>query len=179
MPNLQVMDVKMVTSQLAPPTSSPLGSLNTLATTADGQSGNNTNTPPGSGSSHGYPTTLGRTGSSGTLPLQSSITHSTAASKMVRGSSDRSLVNQAADGDSHSIKGMTKDWGIVIEAVEAEEKTMETDSELLEQSMISSLDTDALPQDSLSYCEALLKSFSARNLLVKKVIDYNDATDST
>ena len=35
-------------------------------------------------------------------------------------------------------------------------------SELLEGSIISSLDTDMMPEDYLTHCEALLKSFNAR-----------------
>ena len=37
-----------------------------------------------------------------------------------------------------------------------------SESELLEHSMISSMDTDLIPQDYISHCDALLQSFSAR-----------------
>jgi len=67
---------------------------------------------------------LGRTGSSEALPLQSSFTAS-AAARMVRGSSDRSLVNQAVDGDNQGVKGTTKEWGLVIEAMEMDEISTE------------------------------------------------------
>jgi hypothetical protein len=44
---------------------------------------------------------------------------------MVRGSSDRSLVNQAVDGDNQGVKGTTKEWGLVIEAMEMDEISTE------------------------------------------------------
>lgn len=124
LPNLQVMDVKLVTSHAAASTSSSsMASLNTpivnpvTQQTIDGQNAIHT----GSGSSH--PMTLGRTGSS--EALQSSFTISTGTSRMVRGSSGRSLLDHATDTDSQTIKGMGKDWGLVIEAVQVEENGVE------------------------------------------------------
>ncbi|KAI1319206.1 hypothetical protein EDD11_004600 [Mortierella claussenii] len=138
---------------------------------------------------------LRRTHSSGASSVQSSMTIS--ATRMARQPSDKSLVNHAsgtaaaaaaaaaatADNDSNHTDGTNsvgaKDWTLVIEAVEADDKDFESDSELLEQSMISSLDTDMMPDDYLSHCDALLKSFSARNHLVSKVIDYTSANAFT
>ncbi|KAF9914538.1 hypothetical protein BX616_008099 [Lobosporangium transversale] len=80
-----------------------------------------------------------------------------------------------ASSPSSSIREpIIKDWTLVIDVVEVDEEDHESDSEVLDQSMISSLDTDVIPGNYLSHCEALLKSFSARNLLVHKMIDFND-----
>lgn len=132
LPNLQVMDVKFVTSQAVMGTSSSSSaSLNapansTASQAADGRSSTSvSNTAIGIGSSGGNPMALGRTGSSEALPLQSSFTTSAAASRMVRGSSDRSLVNQTMDGDNQGAKGSTREWGLVVEAVEVEENSIE------------------------------------------------------
>ncbi|KAF9352622.1 hypothetical protein BGX34_012061 [Mortierella sp. NVP85] len=166
LPNLQVMDVKLVTSQAAMATSSGSSASLTATQTADGQGGSSTsNTASGIGPGGGNLMMLGRTGSSEALPLQSSFTASAASAasaRMVGGSSERSLVNQAVDGDNQGIKGTIKEWGLVIEAMEMDEISTESGSELLEGSIISSLDTDMMPEDYLTHCEALLKSFSAR-----------------
>ena len=125
LPNLQVMDVKLVTSQAAMTTSSGSSASLTATQTADGQGGSSTsNTATGIGPGGGNLMMLGRTGSSEALPLQSSFTAS-AAARMVRGSSDRSLVNQAVDGDNQGVKGTTKEWGLVIEAMEMDEISTE------------------------------------------------------
>ncbi|KAF9149048.1 hypothetical protein BG015_009186 [Linnemannia schmuckeri] len=60
----------------------------------------------------------------------------------------------------------SKDWTLVIDAVELDRRDQE------------SLDTDSIPEDYLLHCEAIMKSFSARNLLLRKVIDYANATSS-
>ncbi|GJJ70828.1 hypothetical protein EMPS_03178 [Entomortierella parvispora] len=80
---------------------------------------------------------------------------------------------EASGGVNH------KDLSLVIYAVEMDPLDQQhSDSELLETSMISSLDTESIPEDYLSHCDALLKSFSSRNALVKKVIDFT-ATHSS
>ncbi|KAG0043695.1 hypothetical protein BGZ83_011127 [Gryganskiella cystojenkinii] len=75
-----------------------------------------------------------------------------------------------------------KDLTLVIEVVEMDESDQQhsysDSSELLDASMISSLGTDSIPEDYLSHCDALLKSFSSRNTLVKKVIDYTASHSS-
>ncbi|KAG0304074.1 hypothetical protein BGZ98_005951 [Dissophora globulifera] len=185
--NLQVMDVKLVPFQAALTTPSLSSSINSLTTAANPQQqqldDGNKNT--------GFSTqALGKAGLSGPSSLQNSISTSTA--KMSRLPSDRNLTNQSGDGDSQSIKSVknddkaaaastptnvsgAKDWTLVIEAVEIDEGDQESDSELLEQSLISSLSTDMAPEEYLPHCDALLKSFTARNLLVQKVIDFTAA----
>ncbi|KAF9345628.1 hypothetical protein BGX26_002932 [Mortierella sp. AD094] len=182
--NLQVMDVKLVPFQSALTTSSSTSSLNPLTINVSGSGNINAiqiNDSDNSGSAGNLNPALGRVGSSGPSSLQSSMT--------VGGRlSERGLANQSGGG-GESIKNDErmpttpnaagpKDWTLVIEAVEVEEKEQDSDSELLDQSMISSLDTDTTPEDYLSHCDALLKSFNTRNLLVQKVIDYAGANSS-
>ncbi|KAF9998955.1 hypothetical protein BGZ79_007388 [Entomortierella chlamydospora] len=187
--NLQVMDVKLMPFQSALTTSSSTSSLNPFTINVSGSgniNGVQTNDSESSGSAGNLNPASGKVGSSGPSSLQSSMTVST--SKMGGRLSERGLANQSGAG-GESVKNDertstapntvgSKDWTLVIDAVEVEEKDQDSDSELLDQSMISSLDTDALPDDYLSHCDALLKSFTTRNLLVQKVIDYTGANSS-
>ncbi|KAF9398714.1 hypothetical protein BGX21_007378 [Mortierella sp. AD011] len=187
--NLQVMDVKLMPFQSALTTSSSTSSLNPFTVNVSGSgniNGVQTNDSDSSGSAGNLNPAFGKAGSSGPSSLQSSMTVS--ASKMGGRLSERGLANQPGAG-GESVKNDertsatantagSKDWTLVIDAVEVEEKDQDSDSELLDQSMISSLDTDALPNDYLSHCDALLKSFTTRNLLVQKVIDYTGANSS-
>ncbi|KAF9958829.1 hypothetical protein BGZ72_010811 [Mortierella alpina] len=107
----------------------------------------------------------------------------TSATKMTRRPSERSLGNHAGTGGEGDDKvqagvvgGAGKDWTLVINAVEVDGKELDSESELLEQSMLSSFDTDMGTEDSLAYSDALLKSFQTRNMLVRKVIDYTTST---
>ncbi|KFH64164.1 hypothetical protein MVEG_09989 [Podila verticillata NRRL 6337] len=70
----------------------------------------------------------------------------------------------------------SKSWTLMIDAVEVDDRNHESESELLEHSMISSMDTDLVPQDYISHCDALLQSFSARNALVQKVLQFSNSS---
>ncbi|KAK3838294.1 MAG: hypothetical protein JOS17DRAFT_729585 [Linnemannia elongata] len=135
-----------------------------------------------SSSSSGAPTVggtlLARNNSLNSSTLQSSF-------KTSRRSTDKGNRGDASVSDDKSSSSVTtttattmatKDWTLVIDAVELDRKDQESDSQLLEQSMVSSLDTDSIPEDYLLHCEALMKSFSARNTLLRKVIDYANTT---
>ncbi|KAI7819184.1 hypothetical protein BC939DRAFT_461019 [Gamsiella multidivaricata] len=187
--DLQVMDVKLVPFQAALATttistttiattstttasssSSSLNSPNTTLTTNNNNNNNNAliqQLTKNDGQSN--PTPLGRPGhhrtdSSGASSLQSS-----------------SIVTNpiSTPGTGPGTVLGAKDWTLVIEAVEVDERDQDSDSELLDQSTVSSLDTDIMPDDYLSHCDALLKSFSARNFLIHKVIDYAATTSSS
>ncbi|KAF9106722.1 hypothetical protein BGX27_009050 [Mortierella sp. AM989] len=189
------MDVKLVPFQAALTTSSSSSSsLNSLTNNVTGSGNTNTaetNDTENNGGGGIRNAALGRVGSSGSSSLQSSMTIST--TKTGGRLLERSLANQAAGGGESDIQknlknderatttpsaAGTKDWTLVIEAVEVEERDPDSDSEILDQSMASSLDTDLMHEDYLPHCDALLKSFSARNLLVQKVIDYASTNSS-
>ncbi|KAF9586156.1 hypothetical protein BGW38_009153 [Lunasporangiospora selenospora] len=80
--------------------------------------------------------------------------------------------------------GFSKDWTLVIDAVEVENDSESSDIDLLEQSNLSILDNEPIADDYIAQTEALLKSFSARNTLVRRVLDFplsspsNPATNS-
>ncbi|KAF9976220.1 hypothetical protein BGZ75_000287 [Mortierella antarctica] len=192
--DLQVMEVKLVPFQATLPalsTSSSSTSLNSIM----GGIHNSTSTNTVGGESqqqqqqqqHRSTTapTLGRTNSSGASSIHSSMT--TSATKMTRRPSERSLGNHAGTGGEGEDKtqagvaaggGAGKDWTLVINAVEVDGKDPDSESEMLEQSMLSSFDTDMGSEDSLVYSDALLKSFQTRSMLVRKVIDYTTSTSS-
>ncbi|KAG9326493.1 hypothetical protein KVV02_007642 [Mortierella alpina] len=195
--DLQVMEVKLVPFQATLPalsTSSSSTSLNSMM----GGIHNSTSTNTVSGESQQQPQqqpqqqhrstttpTLGRTNSSGASSIHSSMT--TSATKMTRRPSERSLGNHAGTGGEGEDKtqaevaaggGAGKDWTLVINAVEVDGKDPDSESEMLEQSMLSSFDTDMGSEDSLVYSDALLKSFQTRSMLVRKVIDYTTSTSS-
>ncbi|KAG0252848.1 hypothetical protein BG011_006713 [Mortierella polycephala] len=188
--HLQVMDVKLVPFQPAPPGSSSSSlSLNSPAgnnSANDGQIGSATTiTRP----------TVVRTASPGSSSIQSIMSTSTKLKRQpsenklgnlmdVGGSGSGGGVNSETDGqdlrkaDASSIGTAAKDWMLVIEAVESDENEQQSDSTLLEQSMISSLDTETTLENYLLRSEALLKSFCARNSLVHRVLEYSSTTGS-
>ncbi|KAF9924719.1 hypothetical protein FBU30_005358 [Linnemannia zychae] len=103
-----------------------------------------------------------------------SVLPSTASSASTSGPA----ANTATTTPAAIVRSASKDLTLVIDAVELDQRDQESDSQLLEQSMVSSLDTDLIPENYLVHCEALLKSFSARNVLLRKVIDYAHSTTS-
>ncbi|KAF9561639.1 hypothetical protein EC968_005650 [Mortierella alpina] len=115
----------------------------------------------------------------------------TSATKMTRRPSEKSLGNHTGGGESDdktqagvaggggSGGGTGKDWTLVINAVEVDGKDLDSESEMLEQSVLSSFETDMGSEDPLAYSDALLKSFQTRNMLVRKVIDYTASTSSS
>ncbi|CAO3573168.1 unnamed protein product [Mortierella alpina] len=192
--HLQVMDVKFVPFQATLPslsTSSSSTSLNSMVSgihsqhhTAGGESQQQQQQQQQQHRNTTAPT-LGRTNSSGASSINSSMTKS--ATKMTRRPSERSLGNPAGTGGEVEDKaqagiagggGAGKDWTLVINAVEVDGKDLDSESEMLEQSMLSSFDTDMGSEDPLAYSDALLKSFQTRNMLVRKVIDYTTSTSS-
>ncbi|KAF8940032.1 hypothetical protein BGZ58_007962 [Dissophora ornata] len=142
--DLQVMDVKLVLFQAALTTSSTSSSLNSLAANMTMNNNNNVSNSVqqqgndghgGGGSNH--TTAMGKVTSPGASSLQFSATIST--TRMTRHPSERSLVSQIGEGDSQSIKSAksedkvptptnstgAKDWTLVIETVEVDERDQE------------------------------------------------------
>ncbi|KAG0066691.1 hypothetical protein BGZ89_006990 [Linnemannia elongata] len=176
---LQVMDVRLVqsfgqevqqgqvqgvtlggsSSSLSPPSASATGT--------------------GVGTGGGAGTLLARTNSLSSSTLQSSFkTSRRSTDKGTRGDASVSDDKSSSSATTTATTMATKDWTLVIDAVELDRRDQESDSQLLEQSMVSSLDTDSIPEDYILHCDALIKSFSARNLLLRKVIDYANTTTS-
>ncbi|KAG0070678.1 hypothetical protein BGZ90_012550 [Linnemannia elongata] len=143
----------------------------------------NPSTSSPSSSSSGAPTSggtlLARTNSLSSSTLQSSFkTSRRSTDKGTRGDTSVSDDKSSSSATTTATTMATKDWTLVIDAVELDRRDQESDSQLLEQSMVSSLDTDSIPEDYILHCDALMKSFSARNLLLRKVIDYANTTTS-
>ncbi|OAQ36613.1 hypothetical protein K457DRAFT_131812 [Linnemannia elongata AG-77] len=143
----------------------------------------NPSTSSPSSSSSGAPTSggtlLARTNSLSSSTLQSSFkTSRRSPDKGTRGDTSVSDDKSSSSATTTATTMATKDWTLVIDAVELDRRDQESDSQLLEQSMVSSLDTDSIPEDYILHCDALMKSFSARNLLLRKVIDYANTTTS-
>ncbi|KAF9181210.1 hypothetical protein BGZ51_000587 [Haplosporangium sp. Z 767] len=188
--HLQIMDVKLVPFQPAPP-GSPSSSLsvNSFAgnnNSNDGQVGSTTTTTR---------PTVARTASSGSSSIHSVMSTSMKLKRQlsenkpgnsadVGGSGSGGGINSEIEGQdlrkTHASSTVTaaKDWTLVIEAVESDENQQQSDSALLEQSMVSSLDTEMTLENYLLRSEALLKSFCARNSLVQRVLEYSSKTDS-
>ncbi|KAF9290934.1 hypothetical protein BGZ68_005674 [Mortierella alpina] len=190
--HLQVMDVKLVPFQATLPALSTSSSATSLNSMMGGVNHNSVNVAGGDSQQQPHRSatapTLGRTNSSGASSINSSMT--TSATKMTRRPSERSLGNHTGTGGEGDDKtqaaaaggggggGAGKDWTLVINAVEVDGKDLDSESEMLEQSMLSSFDTDLGPEESLAYSDALLKTFQTRNMLVRKVIDYTTSTSS-
>ncbi|KAF9968606.1 hypothetical protein BGZ70_001736 [Mortierella alpina] len=118
-----------------------------------------------------------------TLPSLSTSSSSTSLNSMMRHHAgtggegeDKAQAGMAGGGGGGG--GVGKDWTLVINAVEVDGKDLDSESEMLEQSMLSSFDTDMGSEDPLVYSDALLKSFQTRNMLVRKVIDYTTSSSS-
>ncbi|KAF9330854.1 cell division cycle- protein [Podila minutissima] len=141
---LQVMDVKLISLSSTLSTSTPSSTVfSPSANAIEEATGGRETTKAGSPSSV----------ESGSKDLaRAKVTASSS-------STDKGL-GKIDEGVGTSSSG--KNWTLTIDAVEVDDSNHESESELLEHSMISSMDTDLIPQDYISHCDALLQSFSAR-----------------
>ncbi|KAF9437500.1 hypothetical protein BGZ76_000496 [Entomortierella beljakovae] len=173
--DLQIMDIKLTPTQPSlPTTSSSSSSLNSLMNNTGGNTNTGqTNDHENNGANNpNLNLATRRVGSSGPSSLQSSMT--TSISKLSRGAAhqtsggggENDTQKNAKSEEKHPSSTVNvKDWTLVIDALEVEDKDQDSDSDHLDQSMVSSLDTDVLPDDYLSHCDALLTSYRTRYLL--------------